>query len=78
MEERLKRMEDHFESNINEIKELLKGNGSEGLVRRVERLDKWSSDFQARMGIIVSILGSIFALAFTLVKDVVANILKIR
>jgi replicative DNA helicase len=78
MEERLKRMEDHFESNINEIKELLKGNGSEGLVKRVERLDKWATDFQARMGIIVSILGGIFALAFTLVKDVVANILKIR
>jgi len=74
LDERFKRLED----NVNEIKELLKGNGSEGLVERVERHDKWIDGFEARMGVVVTILGSIFALAFTLVKDVVANILKFK
>jgi hypothetical protein len=78
MEERFKRLEDRFDNNITEIKELLKGNGNIGLVEKVEEHDKWIEGFEARMGVVVTILGSIFALAFTLVKDVVANIFKVR
>jgi len=76
MEERFKRLEDRFDNNIAEIKELLKGEN--GLVERVEKHDKWIEGFEARIGVIVSILGGIFALAFTLVKDVIANILKVK
>jgi hypothetical protein len=76
MEERFKRLEDRFDSSITEIKELLKG--EDGLVEKVEKHDKWIEGFEARMGIIVSILGGIFALAFTLVKDFIANIFKVR
>jgi hypothetical protein len=72
LDERFKRLED----NVNEIKELLRG--KDGLAEKVEKHEKWIEGFQARMGIIVSILGGIFALAFTLVKDVFANILKVR
>jgi hypothetical protein len=74
LDERFKRLED----NVNEIKELLKGNGDEGLVERVEKHDKWIDGFEARMGVVVTILGSIFALAFTIIKDVIANILKVK
>jgi hypothetical protein len=74
LDERFKRLED----NVNEIKELLKGDGSEGLVEKVEKHDKWIEGFEARIGVIVSILGGVFALAFTLVKDVIANIFKVR
>jgi hypothetical protein len=76
MEERFKRLEDRFDNNIAEIKELLKG--KDGLVEKVEKHDKWIEGFEARMGVVVTILGSIFALAFTLVKDVIANIFKVR
>jgi len=72
LDERFKRLED----NIYEIKGLLKGEN--GLVERVEEHDKWIQGFEARIGVIVSILGGLFALAFTLVKDVVANILKVK
>jgi hypothetical protein len=74
LDERFKRLED----NVNEIKELLKGNGVEGLVEKVEKHDKWIEGLEARMGVVVTILGSLFALAFTLIKDVVVNILKVR
>ena len=76
MEERFKRLEDRFDDNITEIKELLKGKN--GLFEKVEKHEKWIEDFEARMGVVVTILGGIFALAFTLVKDVVANILKVK
>jgi hypothetical protein len=72
LDERFKRLE----NNIDEIKVLLKGN--EGVCEKVEEHEKWIEGFEARMGVVVTILGCIFALAFTLVKDVVANILKIR
>jgi len=72
LDERFKRLED----NITEIKGLLKG--EDGLVEKVEKHDKWIEGFEARIGVIVSILGGLFALAFTLVKDVVANILKVK
>jgi phage-related protein len=62
MDERFKRLEDIISP----------------MVKKVEEHDKWIEGFQARIGVIVSILGGIFALAFTLVKDVVANILKVR
>jgi len=74
LDERFRRLED----NVNEIKELLKGDGSEGLVEKVEKHDKWIEGFEARVGVVVTILGSIFALAFSLVKDVIANIFKVR
>ena len=76
MEERFKRLEDRFDSNIAEIKGLLKGKN--GLVEKVEKHEKWIEGFEARIGVIVTILGSIFALAFSLVKDVIANIFKVR
>jgi len=74
LDERLKRLED----NVNEIKELLKGNGSEGLVEKVEKHDKWINSFEARIGLVVSILGGLFALAFSLAKDFITNIFKVR
>ena len=74
LDERFKRLE----NNVNEIKKMLKGNGNEGLVEKVEKHDKWIESFEARIGVIVTILGSIFALAFSLVKDAIANIFKVR
>jgi hypothetical protein len=76
MEERFKRLEDRFDSSITEIKELLKG--EDGLVKKVEKHDKWIEGFKIKMGLVAAILGSIFGLAFALVKDVIANILKVR
>jgi len=74
LDERFKRLED----NVNEIKELLKGDGSEGLVEKVEKHDKWINSFEARIGLVVSILGGLFALAFSLAKDIITNIFKFR
>jgi len=74
LDERFKRLED----NVNEIKELLKGDGSEGLVEKVEKHDKWINSFEARIGLVVSILGGLFALAFSLAKDFITNIFKVR
>jgi len=74
LDERFRRLED----NINEIKKLLKGNGGEGLIEKVEKHDKWINSFEARIGIVVSILGSLFALVFSLVKDVIDDIFKVR
>jgi len=74
LDERFKRLED----NVNEIKKLLKGNGNEGLVEKVEKHDKWINSFEARIGIVVSILGSFFALVFSLVKDVIDDIFKVK
>jgi len=74
LDERFKRLED----NVNEIKKLLKGNGNEGLIEKVEKHDKWINSFEARIGIVVSILGSLFALVFSLVKDVIDDIFKVK
>jgi phage-related minor tail protein len=76
MEERFKRLEDRFDSNIAEIKELLKG--KDGLVEKVEKHEKWIESFRAKIAIIVAILGGIFGLVFALVKDIVLNILKVN
>jgi hypothetical protein len=78
MEERFKRLEDRFNISISEIKELLKGNGGEGLIEKIEKHDKWINSFEARIGLVVSILGSLFALVFSLVKDVIDDIFKVR
>jgi len=74
LDERFKRLED----NVNEIKELLKGDGSEGLVEKVEKHDKWIEGFEVKMGMVATILGTVFALAFSLVKDIITNIFKFR
>jgi len=74
LDERFRRLED----NINEIKKLLKGNGGEGLVEKVEKHEKWIESFRAKIGIIIAILGGIFGLTFALVKDIVLNILKVK
>jgi len=76
MEERFKRLEDRFDSNIAEIKELLKG--KDGLVEKVEKHDKWIESFEVKMGVVATILGTVFAVVFSLVKDAVANIFKVR
>jgi len=78
MKERFKHLEDRFNISISEIKELLKGNNGEGLVEKVEKHDKWINSFEARIGLVVSILGSLFALAFSLAKDFITNIFKVR
>jgi hypothetical protein len=62
MDERFKRIEDILSP----------------VVKEVDEHDKWIEGFEARMGVIITILGGIFALAFTLVKDVFANILKVK
>ena len=74
LDERFKRLED----NVNEIKELLKGDGSEGLVEKVEKHDKWIEGFEVKMGMVATILGTVFALVFSLVKDIITNIFKFR
>jgi len=74
LDERFRRLED----NVNEIKELLKGDGSEGLVEKVEKHDKWIEGFEVKMGMVATILGTVFALAFSLVKDIITNIFKFR
>jgi hypothetical protein len=74
LDERFRRLED----NINEIKKLLKGNGGEGLIEKVEKHEKWINSFEARIGLVVSILGSLFALVFSLVKDVIDDIFKVK
>jgi hypothetical protein len=74
LDERFKRLED----SVNEIKKLLKGNGSEGLIEKVEKHDKWIEGFEVKMGMVATILGTVFALAFSLVKDIITNIFKFR
>jgi len=76
MEERFKRLEDRFDSNIAEIKELLKG--KDGLVEKVEKHDKWIESFEVKMGVVATILGTVFAVVFSLVKDIITNIFKFR
>jgi len=74
LDERFRRLED----SVNEIKKLLKGNGSEGLIEKVEKHDKWIEGFEVKMGMVATILGTVFALAFSLVKDIITNIFKFR
>ena len=49
-----------------------------GMVEKVEKHERWIEGFEARIGVVVAILGSIFALIFTLVKDVIVNLLKVK
>ena len=74
LDERFKRLED----SVNEIKKLLKGNGSEGLIEKVEKHDKWIEGFEVKMGMVATILGTVFAVVFSLVKDIITNIFKFR
>ena len=74
LDERFKRLED----SVNEIKKLLKGNGSEGLIEKVEKHDKWIEGFEVKMGMVATILGTVFALVFSLVKDVIDDIFKVK
>ncbi len=46
--------------------------------KRLEKIEKWIDGFEARIGVVVTILGSVFALMFTLVKDAVVNLLRIK
>lgn len=56
-----------------EYPEILKEN-----YKRLKRIEKWIEGFEARIGVIVAILGSIFALMFTLIKDAIVSLLKFK
>lgn len=69
VDEKLKRIEDKLDGSLkNHLK----------LEEKVERHDKWIGEFTAKMTLISAILGSVFALFFSVVKDVITSVLKIK
>ena len=70
LDERFKRVEE----NIEEIKELL--SGKNGICEKVEQHEIWIKEFTGKITIIVSALGTIFGLIFTIAKDFFINFFR--
>lgn len=69
---------DNIEIKITELKEILVGNGNEGLVKKVEKHERWISEFTAKLTVISAAIGTGVALIFSIAKEVIADFLKIK
>jgi len=68
----------NLEFKIEEVKEILIGNGQEGLVKKVIRNEKWIAEFSTKLTVVAAIVGTGAALIFSIVKEVFADFFKIR